>query len=246
MRAVGAVTIFVADPQFLEESVQLLMVRAESAIAREPQAALRAEHAAFLTHQALNLIALEILARAEYVRRVELTRPPHHHGRIPRRRPAEHLRMPQQQSPRAPSRLAEAEQQPRLPLRDDGIGPVDERNDHVEQIRLLSDCRLARMIGIPGYMGEGRRHEDRAVAIVGILLLHLAQPIPIMTAVARLDRQHIHDRIRSLRLRPFGQQHPDAGGSGLIRRADIVDPEAILIPAGSGDGHARRLRQCLP
>ena len=190
--------------------------------------------------QRRNPVLREILLRAEDRKHPGPLGPLFHEGRIPRSRLPEHIRVPQQQTERPPTGLAESDEQPAAGFLRHGVARFYQRQDGVQEIALLADMGVGRVIGVPGHRVERRGHADQAVPIVHVRppgLQDAAAPRPARTLIHGKD---IEDRVSAFGLHPVGQQHLHHVGPFQVLAGDGVDEEALLGGFGAFDGGLRR------
>jgi hypothetical protein len=111
--------------------------------------------------------------------------------------------MPQQERPRAPTGLREADEQPPARLGERRVNLLDQRHDDVDEVRFLGQPAIGRVIGIPGERGERRLDDDRVQAIRRVHFDGRAQAVAEAAFAPGLHRQEVDDRPFLRRARRF-------------------------------------------
>ena len=195
-----------------------------------------------LADQTCDPVAIEVLRCPEDRPHAVLIGLGLHQGRVPGRRLAEAVGMAQQQRPRAPTRFRESDQQASFRRGLGGIRAVHQRYHVPQEIALLLQAPIRRVVGVPGQGREGRRDDDQIVAIGKVPPPGLAERVAPPRLREPLDRQHVEHPQGALSCGCAGSQYPHqrfaflAGAPELVRMFARSRPEDRQRSRGEGDG----------
>ena len=222
----------VRNLQLVQQRLDCQVLVAEVAVAEVNEPRWAGQFRSSLPEQLRDLITFKVLLRGEDLFHAVAVRLVHRQRRIPGGGAAEGLGVPQQQTERAPSRFAEAHQQPARTIAADGIGTLHQRQYGLQQVALLAQRRLLRMVGVPGQGGERGIDTNQAQPVVQVKPPNLLHDVAPAAAVAGFDGQHVQRCVRLAgRGRLVGQQHTNLRGTCLELGLDRMHGPARGVPA---------------
>ncbi len=148
--------------------------------------------------------------------------------------------MAQEKAEGNPAGFTETEEEATLDVRPGGIVAFHRGDHDLQEIRLLLNQRVGRMVSVPGKLRKRGGDKDRRELVVEILSKDFAKAIAIAAFASRLDREDIDDRESCPRGNGAGKETREGGFPSLIGRANSVDQYPVLIAEGVGNGTRRR------
>jgi len=109
---------------------------------------------------------------------------------------------------------------------------VNKRYDYLQQVTLLPNLRVCRMVSIPRQLRKRWCSADQVKPIRQPVLLHFKQPVSPPVPITCLNRQHVQHRIPPPFFHPLRQKDSDLRIAGLILRAYGMHPKTIGIAIG--------------